>query len=111
MIAYAQFFTPHPALWICVVASPDWIQRYGYFRRPPQFEFETREAAEAERDFHIREGCYACVLPPLRLGEGREDPTPLNVAAAMRDPNLKRQIDEQMQVIGDLREDEATEDC
>jgi len=34
-------------------------------------------------------------------------PDPMAVAAAMRDPNIKRQVDELVQAIRDLREDEG----
>ena len=33
-----------------------------------------------------------------------QDPTPANVAAALKDPNLKRQIDEQVEDILEIRE-------
>jgi hypothetical protein len=39
-----------------------------------------------------------------------QDPTPANVAAALKDPNLKRQIDEQVEAILEIRELEDNEE-
>jgi hypothetical protein len=38
------------------------------------------------------------------------DPTPFRVALALKDPDIKRQIDEQMMAILELREQEGDED-
>ena len=55
---------------------------------------------------HMRPTVFA---EAFRHVTGR-DPTPLLVAEALKDPDIKRKIDEQMMAIEDFREDEGDDD-